>query len=322
MSMMREVTEDFAFNQRSKLLALSAKEWTNAFLGDSSKESSAICSLSRKIKGFFLFKSHDKNSVYFEHIASGMQFKMTKKSFDHATTLDKDDIVYIGMVNYNEEWWFSGNFVKKPFDADFILDEKNSAESRAEVNFLMDKQETGAILEKQKKAFLAYNNNSLIAFVPTSKLENFTNGFMHFFNESLGLSDAEIPAAENRARADGYFGSKNSFEEFEEEATIVFFNVNQGIEFYVDVIGAFPDERNPFFVEEIKEDVTHILMADNCSTEIAHFMIDNYKDKLDYFKNDPYKSYLEDLDFLLRFWKTSNYFTESNLVLTGSKKIE
>ena len=319
MGFMRSITEDYAFNQHSKLLALTAKEWSCAILGNSTEESKDVSTLSKKIQGFFLFKKQDEASVYLEHIASGLPFEMTKKSFDHANELSKDDIIYIGLVNYKNEWWFSGNYIKKGFDADLILDERNSATSRAEVNFLSDKKEVKNVLELQKQAFLKFNDNALIAVIPSIEVENFVNNYMSFYNDSLQLSDVEISEATKRTRADGYFDNKSVFNEFDEdkEATIIFFNQNQGIEFYVDVIGAFPGKNNPFFEKEIKEDVQHILMSDNCSTEFANYLVDNYKDRLEYFETEPYKSYLNDLDFLLRFWKHGNYHTESNVVMTG-----
>ncbi len=321
MGLMREITEDYAFNQHSKLLSLTANQWTSAILGTSHKEYKSINAISKKIKGYFLFKKQDNKSVYLEHIASGMKFKMTKKSFEHHHTLNEDDIVYIGLVNHDNEWWFSGNYIEKAFDSNLILDERNSAESRAKVNFLLDQKQIKNVLELQKKAFLEFNEDSLIAFVPSSELQSFINEFKFFYNSSLNLSETEISEANQRTKAGGFFGNESNFEDFDadEKATIVFFNVNEGIEFYVDVIGAFPDGKNPFFVQEEKEDINHILMADNCSTEFANYLVDNYKDKLDYFKTEPYKSYLKDLDFLLRFWKKSYYHSEARVVLTGNE---
>lgn len=319
---MREVTELYTFNKVSALLALNAKDWVKAVLGPSHPEFETIDQISPKIKGLFQYKSQSATTINLEHIASGMAFKMTKKSFDHLEDLHEDNIIYIGMVKYKEEWWFSGNFTTHSFDADLILDQKNSAEARSEVNFLEDRQEMESILLQQKQQFLNYNNGSLIAFLKGEDLNPFMRDFFEFYNNSLKLTEQEINDANKRVKLEGYFGAENQNDIFEdtEDLYVLFFNPNSGIEFYVDIINAFPDARNPFFTEESREDIQHILMSQVCSTEFANYFIDHYKDRLEYFKIDPYKSYLKDLDFLLKFWKKDNYKTKSTVILTGKNK--
>lgn len=319
MGYIREVTEEYTFNKVSSLLALTAQEWAKAALGPSHADYEAISSISPKIKGFFQYKSQSETDVSLEHIASGMLFKMTKKSFDPVEDLHEDNIIYIGLVKYKEEWWFSGNFTAQPFDADLILDQKNSTEARSEVSFLEDKQEIKSILSLQKQAFLDYNEGSLIAFLRSQDLNPFLDGFFTYYNNSLELTDQEKKEALKRARLEGYFGNENGFKEWDdtEDLFVVFFNPNSGVEFYDDIVNAFPDKQNPFFVRESREDIQHILMSQVCSTEFTNYFIEHYKDRLDYFKIEPYKSYLNDLDFLLKFWKKEYYKTISTVVLTG-----
>jgi hypothetical protein len=42
----------------------------------------------------------------------------------------------MGIVKWMDEWWFSGVFVQTPFNAELVLDEKNSLKSRIAVDFL------------------------------------------------------------------------------------------------------------------------------------------------------------------------------------------
>ena len=53
------------------------------------------------------------------------------------------------------------------------------------------------------------------------------------------------------------------------------------------------------------------------STELAMYCIDNCKDKLPFFKTDVGKTYLEDVDFFLRFGKKKNYYSEPLITHTG-----
>src|SRR5690606_17522104 len=140
-----------------------------------------------------------------------MSFEMTKTSFDHYEDLREDEILYIGLVKYNDEWWFSGNFYVSEFDADTILDQKNSIEARAKVNFLNDPKILEDILDNQKKAFLEFNNGSLLAFLKAEDVQTFVSKFFTHYNQSLNHSKQETEAAQKRAKEDGYFGADNPF---------------------------------------------------------------------------------------------------------------
>jgi hypothetical protein len=50
------------------------------------------------------------------------------------------------------------------------------------------------------------------------------------------------------------------------------------------------------------------------------YCIDNCKSKLPFFKDGDGKSYLKDIDFLLRFWKKENYHTKPAITFTGTKQ--
>lgn len=318
-SYIREITEDFTFNKKSTLLALAPKDWVAAYLGVNHPQHKNIAAISQKIVGFFLYKSQNDNVVVLEHIASGMQFEMTKASFDHEDDLTEDGIIYIGLVKWNNTWWFSGNFTVSEFDADLILDQKNSAEARAAVNFLNDSDEMNSILKLQEDAFLKYNNNEYLAFINARDVQKFTSEFMVFFNELLDLSEEEIEAAYDRSKADGYFGNETTLSgpDSDDEGVVVFFNPKSGLEVYNDVLNAFPYKNNPFFAKENPQEVTHILLNNDFSTEFTYYFINTYKKKLKFFKSAINKNYLDNIDFLIRFWKKDAYETQSKIVLTG-----
>lgn len=322
MGYIREKSETYTFNTCSSLLALNAKDWASAILGASHADYNAVSNISSKITSLFQYKSQSETDVTLQHIASGMLFKMTKKSFDNLEDLHEDNIIYIGLVKYEDEWWFSGNFTTYPFDANIILDQKNSPEARSEVSFLENGQEVESLLAVQKQAFLDFNEGSLIAFLNSKDLNSFLEGFVAFYNDSLKLTTKEKEAARKRAKSDGYFGGMDGLKEWEdnEDLFVVFFNPNSGIEFYDDIVNAFPDKRNPFFIAEKKEDIEAILLTQIYSTEFTNYFVEHYKDQLAYFKIEPYKSYLNDLDFLLRFWKKDHYKTKSAMVLTNENQ--
>ncbi len=309
---------------RTRLLSLKGKEWVSEILGANHLLSKDFLTISEKIQGLFLYKGQDKNNIFIEHIASSKKFNLTKKSFDYSQTLKElDTILFIGIVMWKDEWWFSGVFFQQPFNPDLILDEKNSLESRRAVNFLdHQKQEINEILKKQLSAFKDFNNGSQIAFLPSVRIEEFYKGYIEFFNNT-NLSEKEIREAKQRARNDGFFGTNDTHKDFSEvsETGLIFFNPNSGGEIALAVNSAFPMSSNPYFKEEDSEEhVMRLLMDESLSTELAMYCIDNCKTKLSFFTKGVGKKYIEDIDFLLRFWKKDNYHSIPSITYIGQNE--
>ena len=105
------------------------------------------------------------------------------------------------------------------------------------------------------------------------------------------------------------------------ETGLAFFNPKSGGEIALAVNSAFPMSSNPYFKEEDSEEhVMRLLMEESLSTELAMYCIDNCKDKLSFFTKGAGKKYLEDIDFLLRFWKKDNYHTTPTVTYVGQNK--
>ncbi|MCF6170017.1 MAG: DUF3843 family protein [Bacteroidales bacterium] len=309
----------------TRLLSLRGKEWASEILGNNHRLKKDFLRISPRIMGFFLYKGQDDNNIFIEHIASGKKFNLTKKSFDHSDALKEvDTILFMGIVQWKEEWWFSGVFFQQPFNPDLILDEKNSLESRMAVNFLdHQKKETDETLKMQLSAFKDFNNGSQIAFLPSERIEEFFKGYIEFFNDTLNLSEKEIKEAKLRAKNDGFFGTNDEHKDYSEvsETGLAFFNPNSGSEIALAVNSAFPLSTNPYFYEEDSEEHTmRLLMDENLSTELTMYCIDNCKTKLPFFNKGVGKKYLEDIDFLLRFWKKDNYHTIPSITYTGQEE--
>lgn len=63
----------------------------------------------------------------------------------------------------------------------------------------------------------------------------------------------------------------------------------------------------------------HLFMAEDLSAELAMFCIDNYKSALPFFSEKEGILYLDNIDFLLRFWKRANYFAKPSITFTGKE---
>ena len=306
----------------TRLLCLKGKDWVSKILGVDHQLNKDFTTVSKKIRGYFLYKGQDEKDVFIEHIASSKTFKLTKKSFDNFESLkDVDTILFMGIAKWRNEWWFSGVYFQTKFNADLVLDEKNSMESRRAVNFL-DHQEKDMedILEKQFNAFKEFNNDSQVAFVESDKIDAYVKKYTEYFNETLNLSKKEIKKAKQRVKKDGYFGAENESIDFSEvaESALVFFNPKSGVEIALAVNSAFPAINNPFFNKDESEDhIMRLLMTEEISTELVMYCIDNFNSELPFFKEKEGKIFLADIDFLLRFWKKNSYFAKPSITFTG-----
>ncbi len=309
-------------NSHTRLLSLKGKEWASEILGNKHPLSSEVLNISQRITGFFLYKGQDDFDVFIEHIASGKKFKLTKKSYDYSDTLKEiDTVVFLGIAQWQDEWWFSGVSFQQPFNADLILDEKNSLESRMTVNFLdHQKEETEDLLKMQFKAFKDFNKGSQIAFLAAEKIDEFYKGYIAFFNKSLNLSKKEIEEAQKRSKKEGFFGIEDEPNDFSEvsETGLVFFNPKSGVEVALSVNAAFPLPTNPYFAEKNSDEhIMALLLDESISTELVMYCIENCATELPFFNKGVGKMYLDDIDFLLRFWKKDNYHSKPSITYTG-----
>lgn len=304
----------------TSLLGLPGKEWAAAVLGEDHALSGDIKGLSPRIAGYFLYKGQDSLDVFLDHIASGKSFKLTKKSYDYASELAEIDcILYMGIVRWQNEWWFSGVNFETPFNADLVLEERNSDQSKRQVYFLDDREkEKTDILNAQMEAFLSFNNGSPIAFMPAQDFQDFTEGFIDYYNKSLKLNTNQIEALGKRGSGEFSENEEENDSNYADvdEPGLVFFNPKSGLEMAWGISSAFPLPHNPYFDQsESDENTMFLLVSKEMSKELAMYCIAECGSKLTFFTEKPGKDYLGDIDFLLRFWKREEYYTQPAVTL-------
>jgi hypothetical protein len=102
------------------------------------------------------------------------------------------------------------------------------------------------------------------------------------------------------------------------DSGLVFFNPKSGLEIALAINSAFPVDGNPFYTEEESDEhIIRLLVAEEISAELVMYCVDNYKDDLKLFKSELGKLYLDNLDFLLLFWKRGNFYTRPSISFTG-----
>lgn len=300
------------------LLAYSSKEWATALLGKNHPLYHSYLNMSRKITGYFQYKGQDEKNIVLEHIASGRIFSMTKKSFDNADRLNElDAILYLGIVMWQNEWWFSGIFAFIGYNADLLSQEKKSQQSKSAVDFLEHQdRDMDKILNRHYTIFKAYNQGSPIAFIPAREINAFTQSFFEFYTKSLDTSKKVIKKSRERFKKAGFTKEKNNELDLHppDEYAVAFFNPRSGLEFALGVNSAFPDEENPhFMVSESEDDMMNLLISEEISPELVHYCLDHYRNKIPFFQKELGKLYLENLDFYLRFNKRKAYYSEPKI---------
>ena len=316
----KENIDESLFRYSTCLLGLKAQEWASLIVSNSQTLSKRFLNISQRISGSFFYKGQDNSFIFLEHIASGKKFNLTKKSFDFSDTLiEIDKIIHMGIVRWMDEWWFSGIQFEIPFDADFILDEKNSVEKRMSVNFLDYKNKAvEELLDHQLKLFKKNNDGKQIVFMHLKEVNQFLNDFNNSYNKSLKLSEKASKEAHKRRKKEG-FNSENNFSLLEadtDKEALVFYNPKTGCEIAFELNSAFPMPENPFYSEEKSEEhIMKLFIDPSISKELVEFCLENCSTKIPFLLNGAGKYLLKDIDFLLRFWKKGSYHSEPSVTV-------
>ena len=82
----------------------------------------------------------------------------------------------------------------------------------------------------------------------------------------------------------------------------------------VGINSAFPMKNNPFFQpEESETDFWQLLLSNVYSAELVQFCLDTCKNNLPFLRKKVWKTYLKDIDFLLRFLKVDSYHSKPEI---------
>lgn len=181
-----------------------------------------------------MFKGENKDLYHFQHVASNVTFDLTKDSYTPNFELSDNYIYYIEMVQWNNEWTFSGITFQSPFDANLILDEKNDM-LKINIGTQFDKKiikETQKVLKLQEDLFIK-KFKSHILYIDADDLQIIIDTFMDFKNDSLSKNDIDknkkMEESRQRQRKKGYFVEESKIEKSETGNIVVFYNPNSGI---------------------------------------------------------------------------------------------
>lgn len=317
---MRDFRDSIVLNNISNLLALRGNEWLAQLLGEKHKLFRHIANISDKKTSHFLYKGETDSSYLFEHLATDEIFHVSKKSLELTSDFEQGKtMVVMSLVRWMDEWWFTGVFSQFNYNADLILDEKNSIKSRSV--FQDNTKEQIEATDKQYQQFLEFNNGNPIAFIDKGKdLGGFINGFIEYTNEKLELTEKEKKASIERAKKKGYLnagkGDTSIPDELKEKPCIVFFNKNSGTEILFGYNEFIPDKNNPKFDPKAEDASLDLFLSQQCSADLVKYLMQTYPAMKSNEEDDDEKWFqclISDSDFLLRFWKRENYYSKPQI---------
>lgn len=315
-----ELKDSFVLSRSMPLLAGRGKDWLAEILGNEHPLYNDIRNIGSKKSGYFLFKKRDDAFMYFQHIATDRIIPVTLKSMQSGAKdyFEPDETVaLIGFVKWKNEWWFSGTFSTWDYNADLILDQKNSIKSR--MLFEGDAKAQSELLEAQYEFFLKEHNGKPVAFVnDTTAAGSLIREFYTKYNKSLPLSQEEKQEELKKAKEAGLLRDpvEESFHpEHEEIPGMVYFNPVAGIETAFGFNDIISDPDNPHYNRKTAhKDVLRLLYSTVISKELFHYLLHTYNLKgLEFPGPEGDKLLMDNLDFMLRFWKAESYHSSPRL---------
>jgi hypothetical protein len=221
-------------------------------------------------------------------------------------------------VKWRNEWWFSGAQLAWGEDNELIRNEKESEESGMLFgkNPAVKRKENGEIY----KSFMKFNQGNPMAFVENSRAaEEFIQDFLAHHNKSLmkslqtrskGRKIFEpnlIPEIEQRI-------PDSEHSEIETIPGMLYCDPDTGIELVFGHNDLIPDPRNKWHTadpteEDLADGTLRMLESKHISGNWMKYLVSNYDlPGLGFPGLSGQVLLMDNIDFMLRFWKREGYF--------------
>ena len=303
---------NFYYNECLPLLSLRVNEYYAEVLGEKNSGYQFIKNISKRIFGCFLIRKIESDGFVIEHLTSKKQIWLSNEftTLDGVKLVENETVLSIGIVEWKENVWQNqGGCV--------VTTLANMEGEDISKHLFVDENSKMETIHKLEKAFLELTNGKRMTYF-SGKSE------LAEFHANLTRKHAKIvkPDITEHELNNIYNNIADNIESklpFEDDETIgVFFNSNGGVEMYAEeLISCMKDTNNPYYTHE-EFNLCDLIYNDMFSTEFINHVIENdlinlYVD--DYYNPDMFKIIMENLDFMIRFYKCNEYFSKPRVTI-------
>jgi len=313
------------------LLARQGKEWLAYILGKDHPLFRPLLEMGEKKSGFYLYLGKEGDHQLFRYIATGTELRV------HAGSMEVPDgskpgrsIMYGGFVKWKDKWWFTGAQLVWGEDDNLIRNEQESEESkRLFKDPAVQKEENRQIFN----SFLNFNKGTPLAFVENVEAAKvFIRDLLVFHDRSTRRSarwgqkgrrkpgrgvgedfEHKIPEPDV-VTIDSIPGDDADEVDTTTIPGMIYCDPETGIELVFGYNDLIPDSRNTWYAEdgngEDRAGAAMMMMESQyISGNWMKYLVSSYDlPGLDFPGPDGQDLLLDNLDFMLRFWKRKDYY--------------
>ena len=292
-------------NSISPMLALRYNEQLANMIGKDHPRYHEIKTISKRYSLSCTVKGDDDTYFYLEHIATGQRINLVKDTL--SPDLKKSNIVpgkrlWVNVVKWGDEWALTGMMI--------IYDDRETIRTISDEKHLFDPEEPKfEMLDHHEECFKDLTaGNPFAYFANTKQYNDFVNRFrVHIFEKA---NPGETFPEKEKLIYD---------EEEDMEDIVMFFNHHSGTELYPDLASAVNEPRNPYYKRGETVDIQSLVTAKSISPEFLKYLIDNQLITFIQEKEMDDRTIIENLDFLMRYFKQEDYFSEPRVTIVNGQ---
>ncbi|MDR1984245.1 MAG: DUF3843 family protein [Prevotellaceae bacterium] len=296
----------FIFNEFMPLLAMRANEYYAEVLGSQHCEYQFIKNISERKTACFILRKIEENGYHLEHIPSKTKIFVSDEFFDFGDNklIENQTVLNTGIVKWKDDVWQTMGICMLYTIDDFEGEKIGS-------NVFDDENKKQEIIKNQQVTFYKLTQNKQIIF--KKGVDEYAD-----FNQKLIRMQSRANRQDlNEKDFNELFEKtfRNITESpFDDECFTIFYNPKSGIELYSPHLTVCINSAdNPFYDGSVL-DVERLAIDPTISTEFICFLLENELIELgiDESYNEKYMFtvIMENLDFLMRFYKKSEYFAK------------
>ena len=301
----------FIFDKCMPLLAMRTTEYYAEILGEEHSEYQFIKNIPKRIVGCFVIRKIESDGYLIEHLSSKKQIWLSNEftSFENVKLVENYTVLTICLVRWrNDIWQNQGGCMINTIDE--MKGEDVSKHIFDDENIKRD------VIDKMGKAFLEITNGKQIYYLRGNR--EYAEFHLKLIRKHAKILKPDITDIKLDEMYKDFIENNIKKTPFKNnEALGLFFNMNSGMEVYREgIIACIADKANPFYAHE-EFDLFDLIIEKSISKEFVNFIIENnlinFCDDDD--TSDKFNIMMENIDFLLRFYRQSGYFSKPEISL-------